>query len=286
MNLRTPDRSPMVKFPILVFVCNGFWCPMWFSTTKKFFYHCYTVLSAFFVTSFMLAQFIDTLVSADTITEFVNNFITFMPTINALCKALNLLAKRRRIIELMHDLDSERFYGHNSREFMILKKCRRLSRFIGAIITVNTLVTLECMVFGPIVKNHQSRKLPFGAWVPYDINTEFLFWLTLMWEKVSASAVGLANLANDVLSISIMMHLSGQLDILSDRLINLADDPPGVASKEYFDQLYEDEDSDREKKIRDKFVDCLHHHMSIFRWRESGRLRQKSVGKSDCCLLH
>nr|AXM05227.1 odorant receptor [Campoletis chlorideae] len=264
MSRETPDRSPMVKYPILIFVCNGFWCPMWFSTIKKLFYHCYTVLSSFFISSFMLAQFIDTLVSVNTITGFVNNCITLMPTINALCKALNLLAKRQRIIKLMYSLDNEKFRSQNCRETKVLKKYRRLSRFISAVITVNTLVTLEFMVFGPIIKNPQLRRLPFGAWVPYDANTEISFWFTLMWEKISASAVGLANLANDVLSISIMMHISGQLDILSDRLINLADDNSEDISDRRFDKVYNHEDLARDKRIRDKFVDCLHHHILIF----------------------
>lgn len=128
MSRETPDQSPMVKYPILIFVCNGYWCPMWFSSTKKFFYHSYTFLSAFFISSFMLAQFIDTLVNTDNITDFVNNCITLMPTFNALCKALNLLVKRKRIIELMCNLDNDKSTCQNSGEVTILKKYRRLSK--------------------------------------------------------------------------------------------------------------------------------------------------------------
>lgn len=289
----------MVKTAILMFISCGFWCPLWWSTKWKYGYKLFSIFMTFGLGVWFSTQMISVVLNINDVTKLSLNFLTFTPALNSFCKVTNILRNRRNIIGLLNmlkddyckakdqrEIDIQRKYENVCRSVIMWKEsqkesCKKLVLFrlkdffpccfrkVNPMLMVLAFVTYLCVCINPFLNNWNARVLPFLSWSPYSMDIELTFWCSYVYQIALVSIVATTCLANDILVASIMMQISGQLDVLNYRLVRFAE-PNSIKSRQQ-SFSYPTDPSEKFARIshhpedkRRKLVDNIHHHRLIY----------------------
>lgn len=71
-----------------------------------------------------------------------------------------------------------------------------------------------------VVKNVPERTLPFKAWIPWNYNSDNVYWCLYYYQVIAHAALAIISSAYDTLVPGIMLLTSAQLKILKSRCEN------------------------------------------------------------------
>ncbi|XP_043461553.1 uncharacterized protein LOC122498068 [Leptopilina heterotoma] len=107
--------------------------------------------------------------------------------------------------------------------------------------------------------NVTSMSLPLKSWIPYNVNTRTIFYLTYLYQGFALFYEGLLYTSMESLLTILMHHICSQLEILTIRFFEIANLRKRKSLK--FD-IYEEEC----KLVKH----CVDHHVCIFSSTENG----------------
>ena len=122
------DQLIIVKEAIIMFVISGFWCPTWWSSKWRAFYHGYSFIAFLVLISSMVSQLINIIGNIRNIAASFSSGLYLIPTIGAFCKGMNILVNRQNIIGLFKILDQDYPRPQETRVLKLEVKSEKMSR--------------------------------------------------------------------------------------------------------------------------------------------------------------
>ncbi|KAK0179858.1 hypothetical protein PV327_005569 [Microctonus hyperodae] len=241
---------------ILLKYC-GIWCPLeWSSGWKTRFYSCYTAIVVAVVFTISSADMIKTLLSIGYVEEFAEGMLLLLTLISCCGKILTLLVHRQRIILLFETFKCPVCQATNSQEAAVRKTSHQSMRtrtdgFICVMVSTMMLMTIRC-----ITTNIPRRTLPLRIWLPFDVDTEKVYWLVFFVEFFSLFFAGIIDIAYATLVPTFMSSICEQFGLLECRIQLF------ILSIEN-SQYPEKHRIQFEKK---QFVDSVQHHLLLFQF--------------------
>ena len=115
------------------------------------------------------------------------------------------------------------------------------------------------MSVGPLFQSAENRTLPFKSWLPYDLNTKSKFYLSYAHQSLAIYACATINVAHDILIYGFMVKVCSQLQLLSNRILQI---PPML--EDYKMQKFLDYEIEKlESKVIAQYIS---HHNFILRY--------------------
>ncbi|XP_033220926.1 odorant receptor 46a-like [Belonocnema kinseyi] len=239
-----------------VFKNFGFWRPIKCSSFLAIWlYNGFTIFMAFLIITSTLSELMDVILNAKTLDEFTGNCFMMMSMINVCFKTTNILMKRGQIITLINMLLKAPFKPRDQEEIEIIEKYRKVSRWIfysygGLTWTCIVIITIRSIV------GAFEGLLLFRAWLPYNLSTPLIFWLSYFHQMIAHTAGGSTQVANECLIVGLMLDICAQLEILKHRLhriSQMSEEMPNSETVKYY------------KKSNSSAViaECVEHHLHI-----------------------
>lgn len=99
----------------------------------------------------------------------------------------------------------------------------------------------------------KNINLPFDVYVPFDLNSEFRFWSFYFYLTYTSFVVICGTAAIEVLASILMQLICAQLEIMSNRLLELS-------------QLEKNKKSIEDSSKQESAIlkDCIHHHNHLY----------------------
>ncbi|CAL7950592.1 unnamed protein product [Xylocopa violacea] len=227
----------------ILLTCVGCWRPTSWSTPLKIvIYSVYTLffvgLSCVFVTTAITKMF-----DVEDVDEFVDNTYLLVALFVGCCKVLNVLAYRKKILNLVDTFLEEPCVASNTEEAQIqliydnriwfVRSTRKSSIFSSideeyfrrkyAIhYTIMMETTVGLIIFNSYTTNFQHRRLTYTTWVPYECKTFLIFTLTFTLQMIYLLMQSLVHAASDVLFVGVLLQICCQFDILLSRLSRIS----------------------------------------------------------------
>ncbi|XP_043285613.1 uncharacterized protein [Venturia canescens] len=253
-----------LNFTILKFC--GVWRPLpWHTGWKFVLYNCYTLIITFFISTFIVSEFIDLVSSFDSVEEFAQGSFMLLSIITVFGKMMVFLIKRREIIELTNDLVNDVCEPRDAAEIQIQARSKRDARWITSWCSVLFMSTAFLMILQSIIMDLPERKLLFEGWFPYAYNsTQIVFLFTYFHQAVTLSTGATVNSAFDTLFPGLIILTCSQMKILKYRFEAI---PQIISARKKSSESNGDEDDEKKNRELETqlLTDCIRHHVRIFR---------------------
>lgn len=125
-------------------------------------------------------------------------------------------------------------------------------RFTECLFATSTMLTGSVYLLWPLL-NKKNIKLPLNSWVPYDIQSKQLFWITYMYQCCAVYLEGFLFISSESLLAILMQHICNQLELLTNRLFKISNLRRTKCIKI---DIYQEECN--------IVKDCVDHHIRIF----------------------
>ncbi|XP_011503569.1 PREDICTED: odorant receptor 46a, isoform A-like [Ceratosolen solmsi marchali] len=219
----------MQVFPItfkILTIC-GIWRPKNFDTfIKKYIYYCLTVLICFLVFTFTLSHLIDIIVCANNFEDLAESCFMVLSMLNICCKTINILYLRNDILQLLKLLINSHCQVVDEIERKIEIKFYNKIRFVTLFYTILAEITCILITIRSFFAS-TTNTLPFRAWIPYEIQTQFHFWIVFFHQTIAHVVGANIQIANDTLVYAMLIQTNMQLQILKNRLKNISNNFEG-----------------------------------------------------------
>ena len=198
-------------------------CGVWFEFADKdnFFKKIYRFFVAFIIIYFTFTGVLGMILIESEIAELID--IMFLDlTFAALCvKILNLLFYRKKIVKILNQFRNEIFRSKNQEEEKILKNYLSKASKVWKYYLTLSLSTGIIMCTSPVLTvTFENAELPLKTYQFYDDSTKFGFYFTFLIHFFSTVYGICINISFDTMITGFFILLTGQLDLLSFRLLN------------------------------------------------------------------
>lgn len=117
------------------------------------------------------------------------------------------------------------------------------------------LITLRTFFGSP------RQILPFKAWIPYEITSVAIYWITFLHQTIAHVAAANLQIANETLICGLMIQACSQLEILKYRLSKIPDD--AKCDKLPIQSTANDNENTNKRDTKTSWVNCIEHHRRI-----------------------
>ena len=123
------SKKQLFPIPFGIFSVFGFWRPInWNSHFVVFFYSIFSAIMAFLIFTFTLSEMVDVFVTVTNLDEFAGNSFMMLSMINVCFKMTCVLRYRRKILNLIEELQDFPFEPQNLEEQIISRECNENAR--------------------------------------------------------------------------------------------------------------------------------------------------------------
>ncbi|XP_015606886.1 odorant receptor Or1-like isoform X2 [Cephus cinctus] len=199
---------------------------------------------------FMLFEFIDVFINIKSIDDFTMNSFMLVTFTNACWRVAKILAGRGKILKVINLLTSDYCVAVDKREVEIKEGYDGIARWNTLRYVILVQITVALMLIVPLSNESRKRILPFRSWLPYDLSSLKLFWLSYVHQCIAIMAAAYINVATDSFISGLMIQICSQLDILKYRLIKL----PRLYNINHRDEFLS------------SLTHCVLHHEHIFKF--------------------
>lgn len=95
------------------------------------------------------------------------------------------------------------------------------------------------------------KSLPYGGWIPYNIDSRLTFWMTFVFQSLGAIIVSNVIVASDGFIVAMLLQLCSQIEILIHRM-------------NMFPKLYKTQIKVYSERQHLFLVDWIQHHNSLY----------------------
>ncbi|NP_001310779.1 Odorant receptor 44 [Cephus cinctus] len=234
----------------VIFKFWGLWRPSDYLSWMKILYNIYSLLIVVIMYSFMLFEFIDVFINIKSIDDFTMNSFMLVTFTNACWRVAKILAGRGKILKVINLLTSDYCVAVDKREVEIKEGYDGIARWNTLRYVILVQITVALMLIVPLSNESRKRILPFRSWLPYDLSSLKLFWLSYVHQCIAIMAAAYINVATDSFISGLMIQICSQLDILKYRLIKL----PRLYNINHRDEFLS------------SLTHCVLHHEHIFKF--------------------
>ncbi|XP_025266018.1 uncharacterized protein LOC105249981 [Camponotus floridanus] len=209
----------ILTFTFQILIICGCWPPnSWTSRYKRIMYAVYTVCIVLLISTFMLSQLMDIILSVNNTDDFAENFYMTLTSIVCCYKMFSLLRNRSNIAMLIDILMKKPCLPIELDEIEIRQKFDRLIQ--KNTLYYATLVELTCAfaLVTSFFRDYRKDKLPFRAWLPFNYSSPMLFEIAYVHQSISLTAGSVLQIACDSLICGLLMHICSQIEIFECHL--------------------------------------------------------------------
>ncbi|KAJ3664965.1 hypothetical protein Zmor_000493 [Zophobas morio] len=190
-------------------------------------------------------MFIQMMIDIQDLSKVSETLFFFLTHSTYMCKMVNFLFNKRRLIEIEDQLSQPVFYEFPMERLKILIRKVEATKSVALTFRImcSLAVVLSCLM--PYVDPNKRHSLPLSGWLPY--NTTKYYYPTVAFQVTAVCYTAANNVNFDSLTWILITIASAEFDILKENLKNL--DYKG-------DKL----------RVGKKFNDCVNHHKEIVRF--------------------
>ncbi|XP_017766722.1 PREDICTED: odorant receptor Or1-like [Eufriesea mexicana] len=215
----------MHKLPLsfaLLTYC-GYWRPTkWPSSSLK--YHLYNVYSVFMILllhSFSICICIDSLISKN-LKTMTDKFSLGISVFAVCLKVANLFLQRGKIINVMNILLKENFIPRDKQENIIQ---RRNDNYVRKLTIYCDVLNKSAVIFATVLQYKKlisTRTLPLSDWVPYDLSSDELYTISLLYQTICLLICANTSVGHETLISGLMIQVGAQFEIFCHRAQNFS----------------------------------------------------------------
>ncbi|XP_063986035.1 uncharacterized protein LOC135167118 [Diachasmimorpha longicaudata] len=250
-------KVSILSLNFFVLQIMGFWKPPhWSSSWKIIIYNFYSCLMCFTLYSVTVSQLIEMIRSPGTIEDVINNSRVLLTMMNACAKSLSFITRRDDILKAIGIIASPPCNPRDPGEIIIQEKYDRSIRMNSIIYGVFIQTSVNTVILQTAMECIPNRILPFKSWIPYDITSDLIFWLTYIQQTVATYVTSYVNICYDTIVPGCMVQTCAQLQIFKSRLKDLCDRD--------CENIKHCDDSEDKKLVSD----IVEHHLKILKFAE------------------
>ncbi|CAL7950594.1 unnamed protein product [Xylocopa violacea] len=250
-------RKLSLSYSLLSFC--GYWRPTSWSTHSFRYrlYNIYSVLMVLVLYFFTSCTCVDTLVSKDFKTM-TDKFSLCISVIGVSLKVTNLFLQRKNILGIMDILTNKNCVPRDKQERILQSKKDRYARKL----TMYCEILNESAVFFATVAQYneliRTRKLPVSDWMPYDLSSDTLYAISLLYQTIGLMICANTSVGNETLIAGLMIEAGTQFEIFCHRARNLST---------LLMETGGNRESRADRRIRYKRIlkDLVEYHLEIYR---------------------
>ncbi|XP_011146336.2 odorant receptor Or2 [Harpegnathos saltator] len=211
----------ILSLNFLIYSVGGVWRPIeWSSSATKFLYNAFTLVTLVPLYFLVLTQFMDIVLVVDNMDDFATNSLMFMTIVGVCCKATVAVLRRGAIIDLVGMLLTEPCKPRDEAEAAIQA---RFDEFIRSCSIKYTLLATGSITSFTIrsMLNVAQGHLPYRVWLPYDLNSSPLFWITSIHQMITLTFATIINVGTETLIFGLFLQTCVQLEIFEYRMHKL-----------------------------------------------------------------
>ncbi|XP_077290279.1 odorant receptor Or1-like [Arctopsyche grandis] len=200
---------------------TGFWPPSNLNGWKLKLYYCYTTIVFIFLLGiYIVIQIVDLwIVWGDIPLMTADAFLLFTNLCQAF-KMINILLRHKNIEEIINLSDNLiKEYDMKEKKVIVKKYSNLAVKYLIFYFSITYIV--NCLwALGPIITH--TKKLPFAAWYPYDIEKSPAYELTYLHQTVAIIIAASLNIMKDSLVTGLMNKAACQMELLKYSLENIS----------------------------------------------------------------
>ncbi|XP_051167897.1 odorant receptor 67a-like [Leptopilina boulardi] len=198
------------------------WQPItWNSRWKIWLYQIYSIFMIIFYFSFSVSLFVYLLRVSDDMNIFTEYLYYFLYSVAIFIKQLNIIAKRRTVIESKNKLLVSFCRPRDFYEWNILEKCSKDCRWKIVIFLVAFSITAATTSMSPLLKRN-NLALPLKGWYPYNLDIKSMFCFTYFYQTIAVLMSAYIIASVDGFALTLMLQICAQLEICIHRLQSLS----------------------------------------------------------------
>nr|QUP79566.1 odorant receptor 6 [Monochamus saltuarius] len=147
--------------------------------------------------------------------------LLFLATQTAfLCKLINILCKKSKLLEIEDILSNPAFYKYPKEKRSLIESSVRSTKIVGMCYRlICTVVSITYAIF-PLMDEDQWA-LPLSGWNPVEVDTRFKYWMIFAFQWISYYMSAYINTGIDILIYILITIVTSQFEILKDNLSNI-----------------------------------------------------------------
>lgn len=147
--------------------------------------------------------------------------LLFLATQTAfLCKLINILCKKSKLLEIEDILSNPAFYKYPKEKRSLIESSVRSTKIFGMCYRlICTVVSITYAIF-PLMDEDQWA-LPLSGWNPFEVDTRFKYWIIFAFQWISYYMSAYINTGIDILIYILITIVTCQFEILKDNLSNI-----------------------------------------------------------------
>ncbi|XP_051153460.1 putative odorant receptor 71a isoform X2 [Leptopilina boulardi] len=244
-------RATRISFQVLEFL--GLWRPeSWKTKRFNILYNIINIISLINIYFLTTGFIIVTIQNFDKVGDNSENTSCSLVAFMFCFKMTYFYVYRDEIINFLNMFLQETCIPRDKYEMSIWKGCEDFSRFLTRIFVIMCCTVVVGTSFLPLL-NMKNIQLPFNCWTPFDIDSEFRFWVNYFYLAYSSFVVICGTAAVEVVASILMQLMCAQLEIMGYRLLKLISlENNNYSTKDFF-------------KYQSAILkDCITHHIYLY----------------------
>lgn len=184
--------------------------------------------------------------------EDFSDAIALLPTLIGLCsRTVNFVYKRSKIENLLtsiQELVEGESWMNKTKGHKLEKRIQQIHKIYKIVLAM--FIFSHLLSFLSPVVNHT---LPIKMWLPYSIDNELKFWLTLVYQQTLRTIFIPVIIVMDVFPSLLKIFAAGLIEELSDQLEGLANTKPSEGSNQI----------QSEQNVVKELITCIKNHLRI-----------------------
>ncbi|XP_043473271.1 odorant receptor 67a-like isoform X2 [Leptopilina heterotoma] len=238
------------KISLTIFKFIGIWP----EKNSQGFFTIYNFYVFFIITTLfalIVSNLVYTLKQNFTADEFTESFFFSSAIIIDCIKIIVLYRQHKEIYKVTNYINGKQFQPRDSNEISIQNKFYNIERSSTIILSFTIIATCVSKAIFPFVKGLKPSSF-FQAWVPYDLENRFFFWLTFVIQNFGLLICGQATVACDTFILALILRICAEIDVLVYRMEIF----PEMCKKSFINY------SKTEKIVLNEWIQ---HHESLYR---------------------
>lgn len=212
------------------------------SSKNNYLYLFGAFINSFFSAAQIISMTVRMIIDRNDLSKLVDSLQHFITLSTYVCKLINFLYYRKKLIHIEDNLTKPIFYGFSYDQLDLMEEKINSCKKVGKIFRFLCVNAVTCYILTPFLDNDGSKNLPYPGWFPYNV-TKY-YYTTVTFQVLGVANTAYTNSSIDILTWMLISIASGQFEILKHNLknINWQDD---------------------QKKTEKQFVSCVKHHEEI-----------------------
>ncbi|XP_033175465.1 odorant receptor Or1-like [Bombus impatiens] len=213
-------RLPL-SFALLTYC--GYWRPAkWPHTSLKYrLYNVYSVFMILLLYFFTFCSCVDSFTSKN-LEAMTDKFSLCVSVVGVCLKVANLFVRRGKIINVMNILLNENCIARDDQEERIQRKNDDYARKLAIYCEILNESAVFFATVGQYKKLISMRELPVSDWMPYDLSSQKVYTISLVYQTVGLLICANTSVANETLIAGLMIQVGTQFEIFCHRARNLS----------------------------------------------------------------